>query len=514
MNREQLEASRALIESLGSFREEKGYKMFKRNAFFKIKSCIDDERKAIISLTGPRKVGKTVLLKQLKDEYGDRATLYDLSIAKGEEEIEDIFLEVSESIQNNDGRIFLLDEITHVKEFDRWLRVIANNTCETVDLSDSNTKVVITGSQMHAIEKAVESAYCTQAITVRVSWLSFYEYLRFINKIDDCAVIELNNENISNLGKLVTEDDYLSYCYSSYSFNNQIVDFEGYLNSCLGETIISNGNAVLSISQQDISSVTLDKIYTFLIRILLNLKEDCSWDNLSNDTGVKKIRAFYNNENIKNKVKYSSFADAVDKINWISNETISIDKVQLRNVIRFLYSINLITVTTFDNGTDTDYDYLLKYLNEKTVLDRTDILDNAALFNRYAFTISNPMFLFCIIGQLETYLGKDLFSRAILGETFECSIKATIGNLTGNAIIRELRDDITKAEVDIYLPYKKQAIELSVADKPKGKLWFDAFPRCKDKLKVLTTRTRTDSQDGIFRVPYYLYEAIIGSEII
>ena len=120
---------------------------FKRDAFYTIIEQL--KVKDIIYLLGPRKSGKTVILKQLNNSKLFNLEYINFKSYIGEDSLE-ITKRIEEDIINGVNKVYLLDEVTYMfcpeGEIARIAEVY-NDAKETV------TKVILTGSQSIAIEQ-------------------------------------------------------------------------------------------------------------------------------------------------------------------------------------------------------------------------------------------------------------------------------------------------------------------------------------------------------------------------
>ena len=97
-----------MFKGPGLMNSESDTKIFHRKIYYQCKNFIDNNSKPFCCLIGPRKVGKTVCLKQIENEYS--ALYIDLKKDDG--------VGLLERILNCDRDIVLIDEITYLSCFD------------------------------------------------------------------------------------------------------------------------------------------------------------------------------------------------------------------------------------------------------------------------------------------------------------------------------------------------------------------------------------------------------------
>ena len=149
----------------------------------------DIKRAAI--LLGPRRVGKTVIIKQLihdaiQEGLNSRAILYasiDAPIYSGISL--EKFLEFMQKVENDNRRLVIFDEIQYLKDWEIHLK----------DLVDSypNTKFVASGSAAEALKLKSKESGAGRFSDFMLPPLTFYEFLKFINEDENLiSVTEVN----------------------------------------------------------------------------------------------------------------------------------------------------------------------------------------------------------------------------------------------------------------------------------------------------------------------------------
>lgn len=170
---------------------------------------------------GSRKCGKIVCLMQVRDAC-ENAEYVDFKRVT-ERESMDILSRIQESIENDEDKIYLLDEMTYALNPEKYVCEIA---CLFTENDSHNTKVVFSGSQSLALDRWGHIAFCGSAGFIRTDFLSYSEWLRY-KKIEE-----------------LSEENYERFLYESPEFC-KIKTMEEYLQGCLDETVIFNEKTIL-----------------------------------------------------------------------------------------------------------------------------------------------------------------------------------------------------------------------------------------------------------------------------
>lgn len=146
---------------------------FKRIAYYKVKEVMDSFHIPI--LVGLRRTGKTTILKQLKQEYGETAVIVSadsfhlISLTDSE------FYSYLEGLIKTGKKVLLIDEI---QIRDKWDLIVKNLFDQYV--ADKELKVAITGSSSLTFEGRDTGVDRTQKVLITT--LDFNEYLNISEK--------------------------------------------------------------------------------------------------------------------------------------------------------------------------------------------------------------------------------------------------------------------------------------------------------------------------------------------
>jgi len=281
--------------------EEYNY-LIKRKCFDNLKENLL-KHKLILSLEGPRRVGKSILLLQLIDYLIKKEKikpidilyfsfdLYSKSVLQILKEYEQIR---AKSLYK--GKIYLfLDELQKRKNWQTELKLIYDNY--------PNIKLIISGSTLRASKK---ESLAGRIIEFFISYLSFEEYLIF-------------TEN-TKLLKSEIDDSFLSE-YSIYLYRqypelaiNKNLNTKEYITSIIKKIIFEDSKIYLN-------NVDIDKLQSILNIVLRDPGQIINYTDLAKDLGIDRrtvsdyisflvdsaiIRKIYNFSNNARKVEFKS----------------------------------------------------------------------------------------------------------------------------------------------------------------------------------------------------------------
>jgi len=502
--------------SQGGCRLTKGLDVFgkkKRKKFYR-KMFHDVERSVeevgLVVVTGPRQVGKTVMLRQLQERHG--GDYFNFKVLT-EDEQDAVLLEIRESFLGTGERYFYLDEITYLDDFGRKLAAIADAYVMGLG-RDSSVKIAITGSQEVAIRGAGYAAFGGRARYYHVPFLSFLEYLVYEGKLpgypEDLSFYSFGS--VKDFVGSVVESDYYDFLLN-FRFSGSNVSNIDYVNGCIAETVNSNAKESWADPSSFISDLDLGDVFAVLYTVLLKLHDAIAARNIGDyEFLLKKVRTYYNQNRKREKILKRDFQDAV-RNTFLSGYQKSrhLKFSEFVNIIRFLYQCSFISITAFSFQ---DVNGLKSMLRTGT----TNVGDMDEFFARFNVTINCPEFFVNVLEELASVLKVDtgdLLTRPLVGSILECSLKGGLACAFGHPLL-ELRqyDDITLnvvGEVD-YVD-GRHAIEFSVRDKPITQTHFNKFPQIDGCRKILLGEHVCCIQDGVERIPYYVFEAVLGTLI-
>ncbi len=158
--------------------ENKESKKFKRNGFYAASEFIENSKKPILVLDGPDNVGKTVIMKQIKEKYGERAIYFNL-LENSDEKIDKML----ELLKKDKGEICLIDEFEYCQSVERILFNMSDILAEREQIK---SKFIFSGSPNVALERWFRKYLGTEAEMLNIPFLQYDEYL-YYKKLDNSS---------------------------------------------------------------------------------------------------------------------------------------------------------------------------------------------------------------------------------------------------------------------------------------------------------------------------------------
>jgi len=158
----------------------------------------------ITFLSGPRRVGKSVLLKQLVNNLvlqekvrPTRILFFEFSPNQDRELIWETYRYFKQNIlQNKESLYIFFDEVQVVSGFEIAIKEIYDN------LDQTSEKIIVTGSPSISYKRNMAESLAGRFIAYRLFPLSFMEYLRLGNSPLLEKTSNLSQDNLSRLGDM------------------------------------------------------------------------------------------------------------------------------------------------------------------------------------------------------------------------------------------------------------------------------------------------------------------------
>lgn len=457
-----------IIKEIDSFSSAERYP-FKRKTYDEILNALSEVR--VICLLGPRKCGKTVCLQQLSNLSN---TVYLNFKIEGE-----VYGQVYDAIINNSDVTYLLDEITYLKSPERFIRHIAG----LYEEYNSNTRIVITGSQSFALRKWASIAF--SGFNIKNIYMSFMNY----------------DEWLIYRGLDPSVDSYTRFLFDISTFYN-MPSIKEYVQGCIDETIVSNDHTLEIIYGNDCDSISSDTITSIMYMTLYTLHNRVN------------AKTFSSKDSLKYTIQYH-FKDICEKLDLdihIANSFIQkynnvekFDSKTLGQSFLFLKNNDLITITNVSQ----DFDNLLDFSKElsKLAFHKESVLQSKdAMLEVFNFCTKYPMFYVAILKDI---LGHSLTSipNALLGSIVECHARG----LLPDSFTTEYHD-LDGREIDYVDTVNKFAIEFKITDNFKVSKYLGIIPS-DYKLIILTKTMEFIDSNGVTYIPYWKFLAMSSEEI-
>ena len=332
---------------------------FKRTFYYDIEGKMNDFN--IIFLFGAKKTGKTVCMKQIEEAH-DNAVYYDLRTMDADDAI-DLIDEIKSSIDNDESKIYLIDETSYWDLPEKAIAKIAHE----YDITDNHhTKTIFAGGESVALEAWASRAFAGNAKFIYFDFLSYPEWLAYKN------ITEISAETYRQFIKGIRE---------FYSFGS----LDLYLKDCIEETIHSN--YVTSNFVFNNSCDLLD------VQILKNIL----YASLIQQTNNTEI-----------------FAEQISKYYLTDFET-------LKQGYIFLYKCGLITLVPISDET-LNFENILDIPMELCLSDSNKIQSKNDLFCKVKICVKYPMFYAEIFKELFGYYPENDISDGMI----ECHVRGIL----------------------------------------------------------------------------------------
>lgn len=271
---------------------------FKRHIFSNVYA--DIETKLIALITGPRRVGKSVLLKQLANEIitgreinPNQIILFEFSPAHTQEKIWEVYRYFTKEISDPRLPQFLLfDEIQYLEAYESTIKEIYDNS--------QNTKIILTGSLSLSYKRRMEESLAGRFFSYKILPLNFSEYLELAkpetfavfkkaqaetNKLRlqyDLAILNAEFRNFLSFGRLpemvnFTKDQSENYLrtilnqsLNQDAFNYFEIEKPQTMNSLFDYLKINNGGliSINSLAQSLAASNQTISLYLNILEIM------------------------------------------------------------------------------------------------------------------------------------------------------------------------------------------------------------------------------------------------------
>lgn len=287
-----------------------------RRAYFdSLKSLALDftVRRATVML-GPRRVGKTVMIKQLVSEalisgIKSNDILYisiDTPLYSGKPL--EYFLSIMD--KNIDSRrLVIFDEIQYLPNWEQHLKDLVDN--------HPQIKFVATGSAAAALKLKSQESGAGRFSDFMLPPLTFYEFLKFIDEDEILINTEYNNNDNAAAYSYVAKDiealnrrfiDYLNYGgYPEAVFNEKIrLNPEQFIkNDIIDKVLLKDLPSLYGIHEIQ----ELNRLFAVLA---YNAGNEASFENISRESGISK-------PTIKRYIEYLESAFLIIKVNTVDD---------------------------------------------------------------------------------------------------------------------------------------------------------------------------------------------------
>lgn len=502
---------------LACIREKSSKFEYKRKYVSVIKDCLIKSNSAInFIVTGLKYVGKSVILEQIAEDLAQDALLLNLSnvVFSEDERPIDFYNELEAYILEENIKYVLIDNVSLSEGYDSYIVELI------LRLNSSGISFVISGSSHTNLEKLFTKKLWYRSSEVFVQPFTFAEWLDYRGYVDVgvCAsnpqYFEKDIDECKDLYKDYIEDleDRIKEYLEKYSeFMTKSKGLEGYLNSLIGDTLISNSRGLST----ETDCFNVDETCALLRLLSFKKITTADIDILQDDYSDSFSGLPVSTKNMLLKVS--------------NGACIKNDKVIVKNtknisfVLKRCWDFKLIRFYK-RNQYAKSLDFYLSNEN----LDLREFLQD------YNVILANlPLLLYCLEDIIEGVKGvtiSDLLCSGIydafietyiVGKYAIAFVKQTISgyspiNTRGKTEYHVKNNKAmvlnTTYEVDILDEYNKQAIEISTSNKAESNVYFyneDLVTCIKDCVKVLVTGSTNENWNSasynVIRISYPLF---------
>ncbi len=322
----------------------KYYYPLRRDLYKEIEENINN--KLIISIEGPRRVGKSIIMKQMIDQLisngiNPHNILY-FSFDDYTQKITQIVKDF-EAIRNqnirNEKYYFFFDEVQKIKDWQVYIKILFDNY--------SNIKLIISGSTLRVSKK---ESLAGRIFEFFLKPLSFKEYLKFTNKekilnstIDEVYLTEYNNYLFRQYPDLVID---------------QNLNINKYVASIIQKIVFED-------SEKYLENVDKDLLHSITTIILRDPGQIIDYQDLAKDLGTER-------RTISKYINFLIKSSVIRKIYNFSNNARKIE-MKAKKLYPFCTTLtkyigdepNMSKVVECDVAFQTDAEFFWNYRNEE-----------------------------------------------------------------------------------------------------------------------------------------------------
>ena len=447
-----------------------------------LRNFIDSDHEYSIALVaGIRRTGKTTMLKQLQRYYPD-AIYIDLSAAENSQE------KIEESFLDNPTSLLLLDEISHLKDYEQYAQMIYNLSSGE---HNRKYKAIMTGSSAaHVIKLSSTKLGGGRARLFRLPLLTFVEYLYFTNRI-------LSYSDYDH----VQAEDFADYLFLDGFESNLSIHFsDNYFRTFYDEVEISNRTSYLSHSITKLEENDLSNMANLLA---YRLSEACSYDTtVRPDVGGQEHIHLYN-LGVKSRRSGVDLSDAF--ISESVSEAFKVSASDKGRIIRFLLYAGLANIEHRHIDSTTPGIETGRVLSLLSECSKESELRE--LFESISICMSSPLFY--------TRLGADILVRRnvnsgllrkgmLFGKMLELYIRGGLANWSKKSTILSSHklsyDEL--GEIAIWDSTTSLLCEVSSGNKDAHKINVCSYFKDTPFIRICTTRDKEHFNKIYHQIPF------------
>lgn len=432
--------------------------------------------KAVIGGLG--RVGKTTILKQIAESYGDDA-LY-ISFSGMNQEVNKSFSlidELLEYIEEVKLKVILVDEVTHLYDYNGLVGELLNR------VSLKPTSIIIAASAKYYLRKMAYGVGGCRCDYVELYPVSFYEYLSILDKYDIFDQIYVQNEeNIYN---------------SLYNY-----DFFTKLNDSNVEELFFKYLEYVSSTFYDVSIESyIEGCYNDYIDSEIGINEEFSSGTVNLETAKKLL--YVTQAGI---IKQFSAKDVSRLFEEYSMQLKQVDRSELVESAMFLFKWGLIypVIEKTDDISINEASRIASWAFSGTEVNLKDIYQN--------MNFTDDIFLYISLLKRLGIRYDSCNSRELLVEHY-CMTQTRKVSKSNCSMRLSVPSIHNASEIDILSPEMRALIEIGIGDKTSSKLAFadlmfnEKYPEYRDYKRIYVSRRnkQLNSEYGYLEVPFWYF---------
>lgn len=306
----------------------------------------------ITFLTGPRRVGKSVLLKQiinklLQNDHVEPNQILFFEFAPKDKS--DLIWEIYQYYQDNVGlnvgkQYVFFDELQMVEGFEGVLKEIYDNR------DPQKVKIFVTGSPSLSYKRVMRESLAGRYIQYRMWPLSFSEYLRLLDSPFYALTMDMPRDNLTRMGNLeqlnIEFKQFLAWGRLPQMLTMGVVERQYYLDQSIGQAVIADASEYFAIKEPR----ALKAMFEYVCQ---NNGAEIVKDNLATVAGISPVTI-------------ASYLDALELMGLIYPIYNSTNPVVRLNSARKIYVNSMFGLRNTKYDPETAYGYAV----ESYVLER------------------------------------------------------------------------------------------------------------------------------------------------
>ena len=493
----------------------------KRIIYYMIMEMEKNNRLWNVAIGGQRKVGKTVLLKQLAASIPDSMYL-DLQYITSVEEAQGVFCGLAKDLEDKTVKLLLLDEVTKFPQYAEYLQDLLNHA-EIV-----GGAVIFTSSSSFYLRQIAYRQLGARCTYVEMYHLSYYEFLYFKNPAltdkmfycfkDIIKYTDVVLPGVKTFGS--TEElfkEYLVYL-STFRLGGEttleylIGSYEDLVNSENSLGIVKMGSYM---DEEDIQTV-LELLFASQYRLLEKFKNKSKLLNSAQTYSREKKFISYVKEASINVVQGTRFQKLLTKLNKKTGKDLQI-------ALQLLIQLGLIT---YVGSIDTVADYEDFRCDAREFL-KGGVGRNADELLSLPYTSRDIRIYLSILDELCKMCDMVDITNALTGSLYGLIVEHYIIVQMQYVFDKKysakmnLRGISRAGEIDFIDPYEEILIEVSTRDKRTTELAFadedflQEYPELANYTKLFVGKITEDVPNKEYRkISYHEFGLITDACII